>query len=251
MEEKFCLKWNDFQSNTIKTFSRLRNEEDFFDVTLVSDDQKQMMAHKVVLSSCSEYFQNILKANKHSHPLICLNGITSMDLENVLDYIYKGEVKIFQESIDKFLEIAQRLKLDGLLASHVDTDKQFMDNLTMKSKIQTSKHEPIQTSQKNSELKYDSELIIHPISTIAMDADASIDEVEQMVSEHVGKNESGDYMCKICGKVGGNRIRNIKNHIETHLEGLSFPCSICKKPFRSRNSLSCHKTAFHKNKISF
>ena len=175
-----------------------------------------------------------------------------MDLENILDYIYKGEVKIFQERIDKFLDIAQRLQLDGLLASHVDTaDKQYTEHSRMTSKIQTSKHEPMQTLQNIDELKYDSELISNPISTIAMDADASIDEVEQMVSEHIGKNGSGDYMCKICGKVGGNRIRNIKNHIETHLEGLSFPCSICKKPFRSRNSLSCHKTAFHKNKISF
>ena len=43
MEEKFCLKWNDFQENALKTFSKLRNEDDFFDVTLVADDQKQLM----------------------------------------------------------------------------------------------------------------------------------------------------------------------------------------------------------------
>ena len=61
MEEKFYLKWNEFQENTIKTFSNLRQEDAFFDVTLVSDDQRQMMAHKVVLSACSEYFKDILK----------------------------------------------------------------------------------------------------------------------------------------------------------------------------------------------
>ena len=96
LNEKFCLKFNDFQENTIKTFSRLREENDFFDVTLVSDDQKQIMAHKVVLSSCSEYFKNILKTNKHSHPMLCMTGITSIDLDNVLNYVYQGEVKIFQ-----------------------------------------------------------------------------------------------------------------------------------------------------------
>ena len=69
MEDKFCLKWNNFQENTIKTFSRLRFEEEFFDVTLVSEDQRQIMAHKVVLSSSSEYFKNILRTNKHSHPI--------------------------------------------------------------------------------------------------------------------------------------------------------------------------------------
>ena len=59
MEEKFCLKWNDYQENTIKTFSKLQKEEDFYDVTLVSDDQKEVMAHNVALSSSSEYFKNI------------------------------------------------------------------------------------------------------------------------------------------------------------------------------------------------
>ena len=44
MEEKFCLKWNDYQENTIKTFSKLRKEEDFYDVTLVSEDKKLIMS---------------------------------------------------------------------------------------------------------------------------------------------------------------------------------------------------------------
>ena len=65
MSEKFCLKWNDFQYNVTKSFSNLRKEEDFYDVTLVSDDQKQMSAHKVVLSSCSEFFNKRLTLRSH------------------------------------------------------------------------------------------------------------------------------------------------------------------------------------------
>ena len=123
MEEKFSLKWNDFQLNTRKTFSKLRKEDDFFDVTLVADDQKQMMAHKIILSSCSEYFKNILKTNKHSHPILCITGISSLDLENVLDYAYHGEVQIFEENINKLLDMAQTLKLDGLLASYGENEQ--------------------------------------------------------------------------------------------------------------------------------
>ena len=36
------------------------------------------------------------------------------DIQNILDFIYNGELKIHQEDIDRFLVIAQRLKLDGL-----------------------------------------------------------------------------------------------------------------------------------------
>ena len=114
--EKFSLKWNDFSLNVHNSFQNLRKEEDFYDVTLVSDDQKQVSAHKVVLSSCSEYFKNILKQNKHSQPLLCLEGINSNELNNILDYIYYGSVNIHQDDLDRFLSISQRLKLEGLIS---------------------------------------------------------------------------------------------------------------------------------------
>ena len=227
MEEKFCLKWNDFQENTIKTFSNLRQEDAFFDVTLVSDDQRQMMAHKVVLSACSEYFKDILKSNKHSHSLICLTGITSIELENVLDYIYHGEVQMFQEKIDIFLDVALRLKLKGLLATEETANQQYDKNVVIRKlnkpderdKPQISEAQYIQTFQDES--AYSTSAISIPI-----DSSSSIDEIEQKVLEYLEKNENGDYMCKICGKVGGKRI-NTKRHIETHLDGISVFCSIC------------------------
>ena len=34
----------------------------------------------------------------------------------MLDYIYQGEVQIYQEHLDRFLEVAKKFKLDGLMA---------------------------------------------------------------------------------------------------------------------------------------
>ena len=42
--EKFSLRWNDFQSTVSQSLGLLRKEEDFFDVTLVSEDHSQMSA---------------------------------------------------------------------------------------------------------------------------------------------------------------------------------------------------------------
>ena len=116
--EKFSLKWNDFSSNVHKSFQNLRKEEDFFDITLVGDDFKHVTAHKLVLSSCSEYFKMVFSNNKQyfkSHALICLEGLNQSDLNNILDYIYYGEIQIHQHDLDRFLGIAERLKLEGLI----------------------------------------------------------------------------------------------------------------------------------------
>ena len=113
--EKFTLKWNDFQPNVTKSFQRLRNEKDYSDVTLIGDDYQPLLAHKVVLSSSSEYFKNVLYSSRnHSSPVLCMEGVKKDDLTNVLDYIYNGELQIFQDDLDRFLLIAERLKLDGL-----------------------------------------------------------------------------------------------------------------------------------------
>ena len=54
MSERFSLKWSDFQSVVSQSFSVLREEADFYDVTLVSDDYTQISAHKLVLSASSQ-----------------------------------------------------------------------------------------------------------------------------------------------------------------------------------------------------
>ena len=124
MSEKFSLKWNDFDANVSKSFGRLRNEDYLHDVTLVGDDYTQISAHKLVLSACSEYFQQAFKrSNKvQSHTLLCLEGLSKQDLDNVLSYMYNGEVNIFQEHLDRFLAVAQRLKLEGLLQGNQEDE---------------------------------------------------------------------------------------------------------------------------------
>ena len=127
MTEKFNLKWNDFQTNISKSFGLFRNETYLHDVTLVSDDYKHIKTHKLVLSASSEYFKNVLQHADQSQPLLCLDGVSSVDLQNVLDYVYDGEVKIHQEDLDRFLSVAERLKLEGLISS--DNHENIKDDI--------------------------------------------------------------------------------------------------------------------------
>ena len=78
--EKLCLNWNDFQENLNSAFGGLRNDQDFADVTLACEDGTQIETHKVILASSSPYFMEILKKNKHPHPLIYMRGLKAVAL---------------------------------------------------------------------------------------------------------------------------------------------------------------------------
>jgi len=111
--EKFCLRWNDFESNISSAFRELRDDKDFFDVTLACDDD-QIQAHKVILSACSPFFRNVLRRNPHQHPLLYLKNVKYTDLQAVLNFMYHGEVNVAQEELNSFLAVAEDLRVKGL-----------------------------------------------------------------------------------------------------------------------------------------
>ena len=112
--DKFCLKWNDFQENISSTFQGLFNVDDFSDVTLACEDDQFVETHKVVLSASSPFFMKILKRTKHKHPIIYLRGIKSKDLTHILEFMYHGQVNVYEEDLQHFLALAQELQLKGL-----------------------------------------------------------------------------------------------------------------------------------------
>ena len=55
------------------------------------------------------------------------------------------------------------------------------------------------------------------------------------------------FVCQVCGKEAGQKV-HMKDHIEAHhLKGISIPCNLCEKTFRSRNSLRRHNSRSHTN----
>merc|ERR1719305_210185 len=118
--EKFCLRWNDFETNISVAFRELREEKDFFDVTLACDDS-QIQAHKVILSACSPFFRNVLRKNPHQHPLLYLKGVKYKELLAVLNFMYMGEVNVAQEELNSFLAVAEDLRVKGLTQNNSDS----------------------------------------------------------------------------------------------------------------------------------
>ena len=61
-DQRFSLRWNNYQSHLVTAFESLLEEKDFVDVTLGVEGRK-LPAHKMLLSACSPYFRDLLKVN--------------------------------------------------------------------------------------------------------------------------------------------------------------------------------------------
>ena len=111
MDQNLDIRWKTFPEQLVKLFSNLGRDGNFTDVTLVSDDQIQTQAHKVVLSACSPVLRNLLVNNRHSHPLVYLRGIQQIELLAVLEFMYFGQTKVTIRRVKKFLDVAKDLEL--------------------------------------------------------------------------------------------------------------------------------------------
>ena len=103
----------DFSFQAAKTLKSLFDQSDFSDVTLVSEDQQQILAHKVILASGSPFFKNIFLLNPHPKPLMYLR-MKFLDLQEIVRFIYTGQCKVAQNGLDGFLEIAKSLEIVGI-----------------------------------------------------------------------------------------------------------------------------------------
>ncbi|ROT78311.1 Broad-complex protein isoform 4, partial [Penaeus vannamei] len=107
------LKWNNHGSTFFHVLSTIRRKESYCDVTLACDG-KFYPVHKLVLSTCSEYFEEIFTRTQCKHPVIVLKDIKHEELEALLNYMYLGEVNVLQADLAGLIKAAECLRIKGL-----------------------------------------------------------------------------------------------------------------------------------------
>ena len=112
--DNFCLRWNDFEHNINSSLKELRDEKDFFDVTLACEGDDHIQAHKLILSACSPLFKHLLRRHSHQHPLLYLRGIKHKELQSIINFCYYGEVNVAQADLNTFLSVSEELQIKGL-----------------------------------------------------------------------------------------------------------------------------------------
>ncbi|XP_050352948.1 protein abrupt-like isoform X1 [Nymphalis io] len=139
--QRFCLRWNNHQTNMLSVFDQLLHAETFTDVTLAVEGQL-LKAHKMVLSACSPYFQALFVNHQEKHPIVILKDVPYSDMKSLLDFMYRGEVSVDQERLTAFLKVAESLRIKGL--TEVNEEKcdipALTNSLIQQQQTNTSAH---------------------------------------------------------------------------------------------------------------
>jgi len=252
-DERFCLRWNDFETNISNSFRELKDDKDFFDVTLACDDN-QLQAHKVILSACSPFFRSILKKNPHQHPLLYLKGVKYDNILSVLNFMYHGEVNIAHEDLNSFLAVAEDLQVKGLTQGNINPPKTNVTQVpnTLK-RSQDHSVSPVQRPAKQSRPTAalpERRQFEDPLVQIKTESPAlvEIEEEEDTSHEIVMSNE---YHTDASGYEDYEQNYEDQQIEETFGQELGavvrgwqvekpFPCSHCDKSFSNKNSLQKH-----------
>ena len=253
MAAKVCFQFADFKENINASFESLRKNDDFADVTLACEDGQQIEAHKVILAASSTFFQNLLRKNKHAHPLIYLRGVNLKDLVAIVDFLYFGETSIWKENLETFLNIAEEFKLKGLTG---DNEANEIENMPTEN-ISTENQPKVKPKRLKKERSEHSDLASSTgFDTLAVPAyfEKELLEYDQKVRSMMQKTDNWrltklgtkekSRLCAVCGKEG--RGSNIRDHIENnHMEGFHIPCKFCETTFETRMALRAHVRSLH------
>merc|ERR1712098_51672 len=194
--------FNEKSAEILKTW---RREPIFSDVTLVSDDLQHLTAHKIVLSSYSLKFRQLLSEipQQQANPVIFLTGVSHNHLEALIDFMYTGRTEISRESIKGFFEIADRFQVKGF---------DSIDRLRRSF------------SQEPQEEKYFE----------------SEDEISFNRRDCYPAEKDTTYFCEKCDYKSKN-THHLKAHIGAKHEGVRFSCLKCDATFSFSHHLRRHQ----------
>ena len=200
-------------------------------------------------------FKFILKENTHTNPLIYVSGVKSADLGFILDYIYDGEVNLYEGQLQSFLKTAGKLEVLGVYnqetKEEVKAVQYYQEEDTSKTTIEdeaplenikiikaTSGNE-LTTNYVRGKLNIEKKIDASSMNPI---------EIEDMILGLCQKG-NGVWMCLACEEYTNHKRAKVRRHIESHINGFSFTCTFCFKDFRTKNSMQAHISLTHRTDV--
>merc|ERR1712129_364274 len=187
----------------------------------------------MVLSAGSHLFSDIFKKTNHFNMLIYLKGISSAEIEPVVDFLYNGEAFVDHDYVKTFLGTAKELQVKGLSGEFGGICENAAENLSIKN--QNIEHDDKMMNSENKSIK-NREIHLDPLEEFSFDTnDCSLVKTEEIIHtsntkkgialqiDRIIEKDDGLWICKVCGK-STLKNTNIRTHAERHIEGVSYTC---------------------------
>jgi len=255
MENMLQLKWNHHGNEFIESLKTFRRSNLFCDVTLATNET-QISCHKVVLSSCSEVFRNMLSQHSNNqvlHPFIHLLGASTRCINNLVTFMYESEIMVSQEELPELLLVANNLKVKGL--SQVAETGSWNQADQMAQYDFSSDHE--NRADMNSNISSTSvgqiketDLNAYEMKPVTNNGSEAGHEVKDSSPLFLRKLVEKGYDCTKCG-YSTKKLRDIKRHVSNvHSDCVRVACEYCGRSFKNKNSLRTHISQNHRPKKS-
>ena len=247
--EMFHLQYNDFQANIITLFQDIRKDNEYSDVTLACAGNEFIEAHKVILAASSTIFRDLLRQSNHSHPLLYMRGMQMNQLRAIVDFIYYGEVNVYQEDISDFMEVAKELELKGLSWSF--SSEGSVESKHSEDFLATGSNLEVGGLMEHDYLKDIEEPVVEN-ETLGLDSNYTvldkICEINSLKNENKvilpsNQQEDGMFVCRECNSGFGTNL-SLLHHKGSKHAGLRYLCDQCDNYF-TQSSLNRHKQAMH------
>ena len=118
-----------------KNIRSFRESQEFCDVSVVSDEGSSFPAHKVILASHSEKLRRLLTVQSGQFCLY-LAGVASQEISDLLTFIYSGEARVRQKHLQRFLNLAKILQVEGLVDDDEEEEEQVSDEAAMQEMVE-------------------------------------------------------------------------------------------------------------------
>ena len=219
--EKYSLTWHTYSDHLKSMMRELMMNEDFSDITLVTEDKKHIKANINILSACSPVFKDILRKEKNSNQIMYLRGVQFSEMESIMQFIYLGEATFYEERMDEFLSVSKSLEIRELCNAETKSNDEPDD----------------ETSQNEHEIP--TELVEeHTVISDQMNIHAPKERQKSVV------NDNGRHECDQCHKTysgpGG-----LYNHKQSAHQGVKYACYHCNYQATSQGSLTIHIQSRH------
>ena len=272
-----------FETSSGDSLKDLFEDEELSDVIFVCSDERQIKAHKIILSSRSSVFKNMFKTNNNYIPIIYMRGVNSDEMRSVLSFIYLGETQINQTSLDKFIGLAKDLGLKGLSEKspgdnksvNIREEKESEDNVYALKHMSNHENETGVDSAEDEVIEDNVKADFNDFETIngpEKDAKKSspeekndhkkrrrscqtIRKVDYRLKDYCdvsGKDfyalkadPNGMFACTDCEHVNKSRSDLAKHFLNKHVY-VRLECEECMKVFHGFQRLQYHKRIVHK-----